>query len=535
MSRGLFSSKSLVCLFLILLCGITYTNTAFAKKNTDADVDMKNYAVLAFVINNETYKYLGTGVKEMLSSQLQVPQTFVPAPEKKVVSIQGVPKNTTDALRFIQELKVNYVIWGNIDITENDVKIICSVVGGAGELFTVEKKTNLNDIILEVNKIAEEIQQNVFYAAETVDASGNKIKNEETEVRRVLPKKYISDDPKDMWRSHIMPSASVSMAIADATGDGKNEVFILRKDGLEALQMDEKKQLKPIAFEKTPLRWENIRVGALDLTGDGKAEIFITSYVDGRPISMVYSLKNNKFKVIAKNVRLFLNTLLIPNTNTEILIGQPKSAREIFSSKQINEYSLDGKKLIKGRQLTLPSFSSVYNIAYLPVENSENVLLQIRSNGVLRIYDSKFDNISTSSEKYNSTNIGLEITTNVHGMGSSDGDLGEVHFIPMRMRPFSFDGKNYEVLLNEDKSIMASFLSRYRSFSQGELQAFQFDGLGLQMQWNTPQIKGMVMDYMFADINNDGTDELCLLVNTYGGVFSTQRVRTVVLVYTIDK
>jgi hypothetical protein len=53
-----------------------------------------------------------------------------------------------------------------------------------------------------------------------------------------------------------------------------------------------------------------------------------------------------------------------------------------------------------------------------------------------------------------------------------------------------------------------SMLKNFRSFKRGKIQLMEWDGMGLVPKWNTQEFAGRVSDFVVADFDNDGQDEL---------------------------
>jgi hypothetical protein len=80
----------------------------------------------------------------------------------------------------------------------------------------------------------------------------------------------------------------------------------------------------------------------------------------------------------------------------------------------------------------------------------------------------------------------------------------------------------------------AQFFENYRSFSQGEIHALFWDGVGLNLKWKTRRIKGTISGYVLGDVNNDGKQELVVSLNTWPGAVGVVNRKTVIMSYSLD-
>lgn len=66
------------------------------------------------------------------------------------------------------------------------------------------------------------------------------------------------------------------------------------------------------------------------------------------------------------------------------------------------------------------------------------------------------------------------------------------------------------VVKNQDAA--RRLLSRLRIFKSGHIECLTWDTLGLTLKWKTQEISRYISDYVIADLNNDGQDELAFAV-----------------------
>ena len=94
--------------------------------------------------------------------------------------------------------------------------------------------------------------------------------------------------------------------------------------------------------------------------------------------------------------------------------------------------------------------------------------------------------------------------------------------------------KKPELLVSRNISVASQFFENYRFFSQGEVHALQWDGVGMSLKWKTRRIKGTIVGYDVGDLDGDKTQDLVVCLNTYPGATGFKTRRTIVQSYSLD-
>jgi hypothetical protein len=72
-------------------------------------------------------------------------------------------------------------------------------------------------------------------------------------------------------------------------------------------------------------------------------------------------------------------------------------------------------------------------------------------------------------------------------------------------------------------------LEKFRSYNEGQIISFFWDGLGLTPEWKTRKLSGCIRDFAVGDFNNDGADEIvCAVILEEGRVITTTPKSTVI-------
>ncbi|MCM0755964.1 VCBS repeat-containing protein [Desulfovibrio aminophilus] len=530
---------------IALILTLTLAGTALAQT-------AKTYAVLPFKVNGpEKFLYLGPAVQSMLTSRLTAPGKFEALPKEAAASL-GVtpPAGGTQAQSMLARVNGQYLYWGTVNVLGDHVTLELQRADAKGQSKVVTKDMSMEGLVPGLDALAKEQLAELFGAPSQPAAQAEQRAaapsnpaflaaqgtNPADPIAAVNPQfRYEGGaETPGQWRTQNLKYASRGMVIADANGDRRQEVFILGQHALYAYSL-KNGRLDPLDSVDFTQKYELLYIGAVDADGNGVQDIVISSFRDGQPYSMIFSFVGNKLERILDGARVYLSVVAMPPTYSPTLIGQKQGSSELFSSKNIYEYHLSGKNLVEGKHIALPEFANVYNFAYFPDQNGYKVVL-INEDSHIQVFNQALDLQSSSDETYNSSAIDLDVTTALPGMTGGGSDFTkQSYYLPMPMKITSFSAKGkYELLVNKDISVAAQIFGRFRTFTQGELHALFWDGVGMNLAWKTRRIKGTVVGFQVADPNNDGKQDLCVLVNTYPGTVGLEYRKTVLMGYELN-
>lgn len=524
----------------------------------------KKFAVLPFSYNGpKKYSYFPKAFQANLSSSLEWAGHATTAPDAVLEELVA-PKGTADAINIAQGAGLDYLISGTISILDKQATLSINAVGTDGKTWENKGQMGIDEITPWLEEQSRSIQGDVFQRPgygtavkdDTPEAAATKAAPTNPAFVAAEGGAYQESnlnpqfryeggtESKGRWRSQTMRFSSNSMLVLDADGDGKNEVIILQKNGISAFRFAEGK-LEHLATMPLTSNTEYLRLEYIDLERDGLPEFVVGSYQmeyriqtlapEGTPKSHILTFRDGKFNFLLKNYKRFLGVLRIPPTYTPILVTQAKGQRHLFA-KRIEEAYYKNGEIVRGQVIPSPEFGNVYNMAYIPVEMGYRYVV-IDDFHRLKVYSQTLEPLSSSDEdRFNSSGIGLAYSNRQVGMGPGLTDEKvDVYNVPMRMLVASLSNKgSRELLVNKDLSVAAQIFQRYKYFSQGEIHALVWDGVGLNLAWKTRRIKGQVSDYAVADINNDGKKQLCVLLNTFPGGLGFLHRKTIVLAYDLN-
>ena len=552
--------KYMLTALTLLLAALFLAPCAMAQET-------KKFAVLPFsYAGPQKFSYFPKAFQASLNNDLEWLGHVEPAPDSAREGLTA-PKSKAEALDVLRKSGLDYIVTGDISILDKEATLKLEAFGQDGATWEQTGQMSIDEITPWLDTQSKAIMGDVFHRPgySTAEKTALDEKKSAATAAPTTPTNaaflaadgdYQQDklnpqfryeggaETQGRWRSQTLRFFSTSMCVGDGDGDGKNEVFLLTKNGLEAYRYDNGK-LRFLQKLDLSSSTEYIRLEMVDLDRDGIQELVVGSYYmlytkltnapEGTVKSHIISFKDGKFKFLVKNYNKFLGVLRMPPTFMPILAAQAKGVRNLFDSKVYEAYFKNGE-VVLGQVIPIPENGSVYGTVYYPdglgykyVVLDDFHRLKVFSQTGERLY-------SSDQDTYNSSGIVVTISERPVGMGTGLADSEPVGYnIPFRMLVANLTQTDkYELLVNKDLSIFGQVFGRFNYYSQGEIHSLVWDGVGMNLAWKTRRIKGQVSDLALADLNNDGKKQLVVMINTFPGGMGFSRRKTVVLAYDLE-
>lgn len=526
--QRIFRTAFLLCMMLIL-----------AAPAQSAEV--KRFVVLPFAVNGPAgFGYLGQAIPSMLSSRLFWEGHFEPAS-----AAAGTQPGQAAAQKALSS--ADYAVWGDVNIVGDDASVDMRVLSKNGKEWRRSAKARVANLIPALQSLADIANAELFGRQTT--ASGKAVgsgplnpemlQKETTQTQTYLnPQIRYQGAEGSRLRTQVMPYAAAGMAVADLTGDGRNEVAILSDTKLNIYRW-ENDRLVPLAEKEFVRSEQMLTVRTIDLNRDGAHEIVVSSYDEAytEPYSSVLSFKGGKLTELVSRQRMYMNVVKLPPDYRPVLVGQKGDSQVIFSRSGVHELERSGDSFVFGRRVDLPSGVNLYNFSWLPSGRKDTEkLVTLNSNERLQVFTPQGSALYTSQDQFSGSAVGVMEQNNMPGMGTNEVMPRNFYYMPLRMIATDLDrNKEWELLVNKPISLASQVFDRYRTFPEGEIQALTWDGVGMSMLWKTRRIKGSVADFELADVNNDGVLDLVVCINTHPGALGLQNRKCMLIAYPLDQ
>ncbi|WP_421903307.1 FG-GAP-like repeat-containing protein [Maridesulfovibrio sp.] len=546
----MMSFRRLMIFFIVAVTMLAAT-AAFAS-------DARTYAVYPFEINGPSqYKYLSRGVQTMLTSRLNWTGHFEPMAGSADLKEADKPKDKVEEVKKVQSLGVDYIALGSVVIVGKQASVDVRMINAEGHSWTKSAETTISGLIPAIDGIAKDIKGQLFEKPGSQKKSEEEKKREESRPDSPVNPEFVTaagagkvlestinpqfryqggTETPGRWRSQTMKFVNLGGFVEDVTGDGKKDLVVLSDSDVKVMAINGQ-HLKEVVSYPYNKRASGLRISAIDLDRDGVYEVVLCTEMNRKPYSYILSFKDKTPKVLLDRNKNFLSVIKTPPNFTETLVGQRFDPHRTFYSKDLVEYSFSNGALLPIRNLKAPEFSNVFNLTYLPLKDGDYKVLVLNKHGRINLYDKSLEPVYESTNSYNSAAVAIDTVSKARGFNEEKKSERMEHnyYIPMPVAIVSIsDPHKKEVLLNKDLSVAGQIFSNYKTFSQGEIHAEFWDGVGLNLAWKTRRIKGTVSSYGVADIDNDGADELYCILNTFPGALGIKHRKTLVMAYELN-
>ena len=231
--------------------------------------------------------------------------------------------------------------------------------------------------------------------------------------------------------------------------------------------------------------------------------------------SFVIELTGKSYVEIVKNTDWYLRVVDMPQRG-KVLIGQRQGLESPFD-KPIFELVWQNSGYDPAERVLGAKRANVMGISFGHVMNDGSDAAVVYDElDYLRMYDLSGKQIWKDGDKSGGSPDYFELPD----AGSKD--MKNYAYYPQRIliQDINKDGTNDVITI---KNYRLSELISFRSFTSGEIEIRNWDGIGLSVLWKTRKLSGYFSDFSVGDFDNDGKDELvAALVLKTGSVITTQ-------------
>ncbi len=506
--------KNLISVYLCFCILFIASTQAFAQS--------KKYIVTPFQVNGSAdYAYLSEAFPAMLTSRLFQNGLFENVESENI----EIVKSNTEAQKVLADNMADYVIYGSITMLGSSASIDMSGLTKDGEKWQKAISTNIDSLIGEIQPISDSIKTEFFAQSADINAVSS------TQTTTLAPQTSTSDV---RLKSQPLDFSVISMDTGKLSGNDTSDVVLA--DDLRNVYLYNWNggAMKPLAQYRVSSALDILAVRTFKM--NKQEYIAVTCFNETQTLASTIVLEyNGKELVEYMTMPFFTNTTVLPDSNQEILIGQYNGTNSVYRG-EIFEVKINNKKWEKGLALTnLPRRANVYNFTYFPsdIGYSNNVLM-LTAQEHLEVFDSKGTGIAVVDELFSGGNAYISVSDGKPAPTSDDTGF-EYYYIPLRMIVDDFNNdKKLDIIVNHPITTLGEYLKNYRSYTESEIQAYAWDGIGLDLRWKTPVINGSVSDYQLVDLNNDNRKELLTSVVTSTGFLGFGSGRTILTITELE-
>ena len=302
------------------------------------------------------------------------------------------------------------------------------------------------------------------------------------------------------WNGPLQNGVARGLEIADLDNDGRVETITATHHGIEIGRFSGKEYQK-LAELNLGLSHDILAIDAFDSDNDAKMELWVTASRETELDSLVL-LWDGKNTITrgAEHLNWWLRALTLPGVGRTLLAQ--KIGSEDFSGEIMHIALHNGQ--IKTAPAALPATLSLYGLARLGTPDSPlTVQLNAYDNLVVRAENGEI--LQESDEIYGGSEAYLPRLDPLRN--NNEQEIRHVYPAPR------FEVVSSNTLL-APVNIGSRTFKRQRLFKESRLDLLQWDGAQLRPLISGRVEKGYLVDYRYADIDNDGRKELASLLIT---------------------
>jgi TolB-like protein len=516
-------------------------------------------AVLPFAIHaDKDYGFLQKGIVQMITSRISAPgkvEVMDPiSTEQAVAASQAQLSGDRLAQAVGAELKADFAIHGSITVLGESVSIDAKMLDltGTRPPMTFFKQTQgMGDVVPQINLMATDINNRVFgrpseatpsppvAAAPQPPGVADVHRHPERLLQEIRPTPEVrgtgpaegkahplnpaftqtrgmssSGEGQGFWKSRNYNHLINSIAVGDVTSDGLFETVVATPGKIHIYRFTQGQQ-QTVAEIEAGRFVRNISVDIADINGNGTAEIFVTAFSVGLNALQSYVLEydGQRFRPIVENSRYYYSVIEHPIFGRRLFGQQQISTESTPFDAPVSEMQWLSGEYAPARRILPARLGNVLGLAFGDILNDgSEAIAALNRDDFMQLLSPNGKVQWTSSDTYGGTTLYFALPP------PSPGDAAHQFFLPTRVRNVDLDGNGKsEVLVASNQDSAGRKLEQRRFFGKGKVEALVWDGIGLASAWSTRELSGRVQDFLVADFNNDGVQNLLVAIVTKEG------------------
>jgi hypothetical protein len=301
------------------------------------------------------------------------------------------------------------------------------------------------------------------------------------------------------WASPALKGTPVGLEVGDFDGDGQQEIAVAFKDHLEISRLV-RGSYRQLAVLPLPGSLRAYHLDGVDLEKHGRMQLFVSAVTGSGTLSGIrVEWHQGSYRITRTGIPWHLRRIELPGEGAALVAQKPGVQGREFGG-PVFRVALSGRDLVEGKPVVAPRDANLYNFTPLAARGAL-VYAALSEDGYLKLSDAGGQELAGSVEKTGGSEAYLEMLEETQTGGES-----RVDYLPARVEA----DPGGEILVPGNSG--ATVLSRVRSFSRSQLQAFTWNGSQLREAWHTSKEKGSLADFRVAEVNNDGQRRLVTVV-----------------------
>jgi len=506
--------------------------------------------ISVFQVNSrENLGYLQAGLCSLLPPRVSVPGKIIVVDNNDVRQALSPPQadySMDKKAQLAGMLKLDYLLTGSLTKIGDAVSIDAFLYDAASPERSTPMSvncTNLDSMIEKVQELAVRLQRRIIYgsdpdpvaapaapAAEPASAGSAFAPPHTAQPVKSAPVPALQPAAPvfaaEPFREYVIVHAPfVSMTAGDVTGRGNPHLLLADFQDVRIYDPTPS-ELVPVATVPAKFGEYIVHIDTFDLNGNGRPEIYVSSHNPKTANSFIAEYTNEKYERIAED----MPWLLTPYTSDgrTVLLGVKPGTFSPFAGTAF-EFIWKDATALPAAEYSLPGGVSPFGSSRYDIDNDQREEYIAFSRGILSLSYSLHVMSSTGRILWrDAQKIGGEPASFPRSIVGDGAEAAEP--IPLRVycNDINGDGRA-EILAPRNTKQSTGLLSRIGSYNRGEMLCLQWDGTSLTPNWSGQVQDGYIADFLAADIDADGEQELIVLSVSSSGL--STRSRNIIRIY----
>ena len=325
---------------------------------------------------------------------------------------------------------------------------------------------------------------------------------------------------KGMWIGSNLDGNPVGLAVGDFDGDGRLETAVALEGHLQILRMENGK-MASVASINFAAGVHLLSLETTDIDSNGLPELYLSANVGTKLSSKVVEFTKGSYQNTINRIPWLLRVVDLPQEGRTLIAQTMNNSDNPFSDLPFRVIRSENK-LNRGAEMPLPANLNLFNFTLFNGNNDDLLYAHLSAGDNLHVKTPQGAVIWKSEDHFGGSDISF------FNKEENQNELPQSFYLQKRMMVLPTG----EILVPQNDG--SRVFERYRSFKKSRVIALKWDGFTLRQSWSTSEQGGYLADFTLADADNDGQDELVMVVE-FQKKNLIQKGRSSIVIYELNQ